>query len=821
MPSVFANHGEEWTVEVEDPFGNPISGCEITLRDPWTGAELSHPSRSMYQPSAICEGYVVMWHPPIPSSQTVSVLQAYPITEDLFTVQGANKMQVLGSDWNVSITNGSVDAPSGIPIVLSGPGGSAVRNSESSITIPEETTTYNLSNNYTKDVLVAAFNTGTGEIIPWVEQNLTVGEFGGGWSARVVYQGIPIGNSTWPPTVEWVESQINYSSLNGSANLEITSQLNENENFSGTWQAHHLFNTGFGLPFIPGQEAGIESQVNRFLDGDVNNLEMLLESLVYTNGVDALCCVVDDDTVVFTNLVIQSEIDFSSGYWGWNESGEVSGERSHISLVRLEVPFQNDIRQTTPLQISTNGEYQYVSSPLDEWIDGTSSNFTLYRDGTSISGFYTITLGPNSAPIVSISEDYALPWENTSYDFIPAIEDSPLSVHDCTWDIAGSSQNLSVNLSQFNPDSEINISLTCTDEGGLSGHWNGSLILDDGYPEINASNEIQEIPPGQFKWDLMVGDDHDNNLRVYWTSNKSLDWWYTGDLLLTTFDVDSNLNSIYDNITERHKARNNVEYWLAAEVTDDVGHSTFGNWTLKLIDVAPPVVIADLEAQDPDNGWNSSEDLFLPNDKIRLNLTESFDDHSSIDKIKFSIRIYNEYFANLSWSEAQFFEIKNPGVGYHQVIIEATDEMGNTASTNVGIAISPSTDIDLQVINIKSAESEIEPGENGFWVTVQNNGATTTEFLLCSDGECVESIVGPSSFIRNTTAIVYMNVDLGWFETFNVELSYLDENNDTISKYSTSEYSSGMGIGTVELLIFVMLAVLGIIWFRSRNEPRF
>lgn len=821
MPTVWASEGDSWTVEVEDPFGNPVDGCVVKLSDPWTGKEISEPSGSMYTPSATCEGYVVMWHEPIPSSQTFVVLEAYPIIEDLFEVHGADTMQILGSDWNVSVTNGSVDAPSGVPVVLSGDGGSAVRNSENVVTIPTQQNVYNLSNNYSSEISIVAYHTGTGKIIPWDGNNLTVGEFGGGWQARVIINGLPVGSPTWPPTIEWAESQINKTLPQGSAILQFDSTMNANENISGTWNATHLFNTGFGIPFIPGQEAGIQSQVDRFLDGDESNLVHLIESLTYTNGVDALCCIFDNNDVVFSNVSIIANVDFSQDTWGWTESADITSSRSHIDLIRIEVPFQNDIRQTSNLSIVTNGEWQYISSPLNEWISGTSSNFTLQRAETSVNGYYTISLAMNDAPTVTIPEDYALPWEDTAYDFIPIIEDAPLSTHDCSWNIANSSENISVNLTQFNPDTSINVSVTCIDEGGLSGSYNTSLILDDGDPWINATDDVQIIPPGLFTWDLMVGDDHDNNLRVYWTSNKSLDWWYTGDVLETSFYVDSNLNSINDNISERHKSRNNVEYWLSANVSDDVGHFTIGNWTIRLSDANGPVIIADLEVERNESDWNSSQELFYTNENIRLNLTESFDDHSSIDKIKFSIRIYDEYFTDLSWSEVQYFELPNLGVGYHQVIIQAEDEAGNIGMNNIGVAISPTSTVDLQIIDIIPSKTEIEPGKNGFWVTVQNNGASTTDFTVCSDGECFDSVVGPTSYVRNATAIVYMEVDMDWFETFNVELSYLNENGEKVSKYSTSEYNSGMGIGTIELLLLVGLSVMVIIWFRSRNEPRF
>ena len=66
-----------------------------------------------------------------------------------------------------------------------------------------------------------------------------------------------------------------------------------------------------------------------------------------------------------------------------------------------------------------------------------------------------------------------------------------------------------------------------------------------------------------------------------------------------------------------------------------------------------------------------------------------------------------------------------------------------------------------------------------------------------------------------------MKVDMGWFETFSVELSYLDDSNQTVVKHSTSEFNSGVGFGGLELTIVVALGILAIVWARSRNEPRF
>ena len=829
MPAVWAEETESWTVEVEDPLGNPISDCEIVLNEPWTGTVIESPSGGMYQASATCDGYVVMWHPPIPSSQTTVVLQAHPIIEDLFTVEGAHTMQVLGSTWEQPISDGLVDAPNGVPIVLIGEGGTAIRYGESSITIPNATTTYDLQGNYSEDLTVKAIQTSSGDVIEWENQNLTVGEFGGGWSAHAYLNGLPLGQSVWPPTTQWLDEQLNATQISGIASIEFTSNLTPNEAITGLWTASHAFNNGLGLPFIPGVAAGIESQVDRFLGGDVAQLETLLESLNYINGKEALCCIIDDSEVQFSNLVFEADIDFANGHWGWNESASINSERSHISLLRLEIPFYNDLRQTTPLNIVTNGGWQYLSSPLEEWIDGTPANFTLTRDQTSISGFYIISLGPNTAPVLSMAEDYALPWDNASYDFDVLIDDAPLSVHDCEWNISGLSDNVDVNLSNFEQDSQLPVSVICTDEGGLSGSFSRSFVLDGGDPVINSSNNIIEINPGYFEWALDTDDDYDDDLDVHWTSNKSDGWWYSGQTLQTSFSVDSNLNSINDNITERHKQRNQVEFWLAANVSDDAGHSTSGNWTVRLLDNSCPVILGTIESKDEVGVWKEQTSIARPGDELRLNLTPSFDDHSSIENIYFQIekswvdKSEIDYPINpfSYWDQVQYILLPELEVGSHNIFVLGVDESGNGCMTSFTIAIAPPIERNLEIIDIKSSSTEVEPGINQFWITVQNNGASSTEFILCSDEVCVDSIVAPSSYSQTATVVVPMKVDLDWFETFSVELSYLDDANQTVVKHSTSEYSSGIGFDALELVIIVGLGILVVIWARSRNEPRF
>ena len=59
LPAVWADSSDIWLIEVEDMLGNPVDDCDVYFTDPWTGAVTAEPNGAMYQPSAICEGYVV------------------------------------------------------------------------------------------------------------------------------------------------------------------------------------------------------------------------------------------------------------------------------------------------------------------------------------------------------------------------------------------------------------------------------------------------------------------------------------------------------------------------------------------------------------------------------------------------------------------------------------------------------------------------------------------------------------------------------------------------------------------------------------------
>lgn len=820
LPSVQAESDGSWTVEVEDPTGTPIENCDVQLKEPWTQAQINEPQGAMWQAAATCPEHVVMWHPPVSIDQTTVVLDAHPIISDLFTVEGAHTVMAIGSTWSIAVSDGPVSAPHGIALVVIGEGGSTLRTGQSHISIPNGTNTYNLSGNYSDSISVKAIHATSGMVIDWIDDNITVGEYGGEWSARVYLDGLPVGEEVWPPTVQWIETQASESVISGLAVLDFPEPLVANSVVNATWFAHHYFSTGIGLPFIPGTQAGILSQIERFIPGGVIDLENLLETMVWAEGLEGLCCMVDHNVVTVNSINIESNIDLSSGYWGWNESANLSAQRSHLDLVRLEAPFHNDLRQLTPLNVRTNGDWQFRSAPEDDWFTGIPSNFTLQRDIVSISGLMTITLAQNQAPVLNILDESALDW-NSTHEFVVSINDTAMSAHSCDWNISGITDNSSVDLSQFAKDSNLEVWVGCTDEGGLIGIWNGSFILDDEYPWINASNEVQEIPPGLFTWDLMVGDDHDDNLRVYWTSNKSEGWWYTGDFLETNFYVNSQLNSINDDIETRHQSQGPIEYWLAAEVSDDAGHTTIGNWTIRLTDAASPVLFCDVERLE-DGNWNP-HGVGRIGDTQRLNLTESFDDHSAIDSMSYTIKINDVIILeNGDWSQANMIEFNDLEVGYHLAWISATDEAGNTGGIQIGVVVAPPLDVDIEIEEVRFMGEDVSPGPNQFWVELVNHGAYGTNVTVCAKDVCVHNMIDGGTAAGPGRLTIPMNVELGWFDTLELEYTFVDDEGEVpVTIIHSTQYSSGAGIGGLELSLLCGISILIILWWRWRNQPRF
>ena len=206
---------------------------------------------------------------------------------------------------------------------------------------------------------------------------------------------------------------------------------------------------------------------------------------------------------------------------------------------------------------------------------------------------------------------------------------------------------------------------------------------------------------------------------------------------------------------------------------------------------------------------------------MRINLTQSFDDYSAVENLTFNISLPDRILAeSISWEDARFFELPELEVGYHLLHILAVDDKGNMGGDYIGIPINPSDKRNLEIIEIKYSGEDLSPGNNQFWVVVQNNGALTTPFTVCSGKQCIDSEVLGSTFVSNGTISIPINVELGWFETFSVNIAYPDENNNTVVKGYDSEFETGPRISSLELIAIVFVMVLAIMWLRSRNQSR-
>jgi len=67
-----------------------------------------------------------------------------------------------------------------------------------------------------------------------------------------------------------------------------------------------------------------------------------------------------------------------------------------------------------------------------------------------------------------------------------------------------------------------------------------------------------------------------------------------------------------------------------------------------------------------------------------------------------------------------------------------------------------------------------------------------------------------------------MNVELGWFDTLEIEYTFVDDEGEVPATIiHSTQYSSGAGIGGLELSLLCGISILMILLWRWRNQPRF
>ena len=841
LVDVSADGASPLQVGIKNQFNSSLGGCDIEIRDAWSQALIrtsisSADSSSSfdierertYSITAHCVDYAVDWQMPItiPSSGSSTVIiDAHPLIDDLFSLSGIGEVEITanGTLWSSIIAvNGStaVRAPSGLGLIVSGNGGHVYRTSESILPIANESTVFNLTipPEWGESNGLRLVHSASGDVIEVDEPlNFTIGTEGGGWSARVTKSAIGVGESIWPPTDSWLEEQMVSDMSNGSAVLEIVSGMASNSQTTASWQANHSFDLSVGVPLAPGMAAGIESQIERWFVNDISALEDIIEGMTYRDSINLLCCTWDLQPFSIDNLTIESKIDFDSGYWGWNESADLSGQRRHISLIRLGIVLSDDIRQQTPLRVILPEGWQHLSSSALEWFNGSPENFVIQRDQASIAGELTITIGQNQAPIVSV--DNAVLAHEANHEFIAQISDSPLSSHDCEWDIGGLGSNISVNLSQFPADTNLSVELICSDDGGLIGQWQGEFLLDDEAPIIHETSDlILHSPDSIFEWMLNTSDDHDENLEVTWTSNKTLNWTYSGQFLSTSFFVDSTLNSATDTIEQRHLQRQPVHYSLEVEVIDDAGHVSNANWTVELIDSSGPILIPILEVNINETWIEGDEFTF--GDDIRLNLDHSFDDYDAITELNFVL--YSDEFGrySLSWDEINNYSFPLLSPGIHTFVVIVSDSSGNLASKYIEIPVNPINGSQLSISMI-AGNADLEVGINRLYITVQNGLGSPAIFMVCQAERCVQSAIEGATFAGPTTSEVILDIELGWWESVELELSWSDDSGNEATIYHPTQMASGSGIGGLELVMIIIALAVGIWFIGQRNKPLF
>jgi len=124
-------------------------------------------------------------------------------------------------------------------------------------------------------------------------------------------------------------------------------------------------------------------------------------------------------------------------------------------------------------------------------------------------------------------------------------------------------------------------------------------------------------------------------------------------------------------------------------------------------------------------------------------------------------------------------------------------------------------------ISMISGNTDIEVGINRLHITVENGLGSPAIFMVCQGERCVQSAIKGATFAGPATSEVALDVELGWWESVELKLSWADDSGNEATIYHPTEISSGSGIGALEMATIIIALAVGIWFIRQRKKPLF
>ena len=635
----------------------------------------------------------------------------------------------------------------------------------------------------------------------------------------------------------------------GSVELSFTDSMSSDTDLNLSWIANYEFSMHLGTNLLPTKNLGLSGQIDYWIgDKDAilqNNEEELFVNWfleqAWTDPYFGGCCKVDGNFPLVSELVkpVDVWLDVELGTWGWNESTMLSVHSGFTGNRLLEIPLQNDIRQMADMQIITHSDWEYRYSPNSDWIEGSPTNVHLNRSMSGISGFVPITFAKNTAPIAnSVIIGYAglsLPLDvNITFDGSGSTDSSHNiglgSNLECSWifksgDLIHEFTEMIVitNLTElgFLSDTTLETTLECTDPQGLTGIWNKSWYLDTTVPNAidlfgNAECidkptetnllECEELLVESSKmllFNLSLEDDGPANPFVFWSSNHIDGWAAEGNEVSVAFWQGQNTNINFVMYDEHHQQRELSIWQLNMRISDEVANDWTKSWNVTVLDGSAPRIKMKLFNQeqllDPMNIYFGEE--------IMVNINSSFDDINAIEDVRFIIKLNGVTLADsneISWDEIKFYLLPELDVGIHELVVNATDQSGNTVEEKHQIYILPPSSIEINT-DVSVPSGELIIGENELEFKLVNAGGLPYDVIICIQNDCLDSS-GTGATIEsfgysNFTLIFNLN------ESENLDVNYTFKyGNEQIQYNETYDFEfKDNSEDNIPMMIFIFL----------------
>ena len=648
----------------------------------------------------------------------------------------------------------------------------------------------------------------------------------------------------------------------GQAYLNMTSAPEKGETFNLTWEASFTIPTDFGTPQIPDRSLGLIGQIDRWFgnrDGSLGFGEQSGFSMFHEENmwVESNHLFLFDEQplnglVNRSNFSITQNDSIGAGYYSWNETAVLQGEAAFGSSRIFWFPVRGDALEAIPITVNLPSGWEVRYSPQIDLLTGNQSTFTVNRSLSPTVGMWTVTVGPNQAPIADghLEErpGLAIPL-NGNVTLTSECSDSGMSELSSHWELRrnGTIQSESDNESftfipetvNYSHSNVVNATLTCSDWDGASSNWWIDLYVDGEVPRasINATEEGGgQIPPyfhylgdvGEFE--VRAGslltviaeteDDSGAGVSVIWRSNKSEGWEQHDIGFADQFNQGNDVNWMHMSVEERHLQRELTAYSLEMELTDGAGNSNVTSWNITMLDGTPPTITAEVMVDGyPIGPLNPA----MAESEIVLNLTRSFDDIDAIENTIWAIWLDNiPLLTDGTWDEVRIFQLPLMYVGTHELKLVARDSSWNIREVISNPVVEPQVPASISGVEINVDGIPVIGDSGMLSVTIVNIGSTNAKVTACYLDQCgKEWDSGEAAADRPATVILPLEVNEYKRGTISVEVTWTDQvtgEGGTFTLESDISPKSQWAENADELIAVILVSLLGYLMFKNRKE---